>query len=367
MQTNELTHSLSDMIVTDRDFVQGDPVAVLLVAKLKCSPLKVAFVAYGVALISSFAIAIAGGRFFSNSSYGGLWGDVYYFVAEPFVGVAWGYYIWMCKAPRDVLKQLQESGSITLNPGRQKALSKISKSRLVFCLALIFAVSTCLLALFQMAWSGPRWLNINYWAMGARVVFVVLPTSFAAWSFAFRVVTNTRIFAFGFYSLILHPLHPDRVCGLRHFGKYALTSTYPIVLIGIVGYLGYWQFRHGSGGTAALVYAAIVIYVVLLPAIFGAPIWIAHKAMLLAKHKLMRPISEEFDKAFSLTLGNLPDYPRTLDSHLQRTSKLQKVHAIIEPVPEWPVDFQIVRQFLISLSPWALAIIIPLVKYLLTR
>jgi len=362
-----LTQSLSDMMVTYRDFVQGDPVAVLLVAKKKWSPLRMALVAFGVALTSSFAIAIAGGRFFANSSYRGLLVDSYYFVAEPFVGVAWGYYIWMCKAPRDVLKQLQESGGITLNPSRQKALSKISKSSLVFLLALIFAVATCLLALFQMAWSGPRWLNINYFAMVVRLVFVVLPTSFAAWSFAFRVVTNTRIFAFAFDSLILHPLHPDRVCGLRPIGKYALTSTYPIVLIGIVGYLGYWRFRHGSGGTAALVYAAIVIYVVLLPAIFGAPIWIAHKAMLLAKHELMRPISEEFDKAFALTLGNLQDYPRTLDSHLQRTSQLHKVHAIVEPVPEWPVDSQIVRQFLISLSPSALGIIIALVMYLLTR
>lgn len=130
-----------------------------------------------------------------------------------------------------------------------------------------------------------------------------------------------------------------------------------------MGYLGYWRFLHVSRGTAALVYAAIVIYFVLLPAIFGAPIWMAHKAMLRAKHELMRPISEEFDKAFSLTLGNLRDHPRTLDNRLQRTSQLQRVHAILEHVPEWPVDFQI----LISLSPLALGIVIPLVKYLLTR
>jgi hypothetical protein len=356
------------MTLTYRDFIRGDPVAALLVAKSKWAPFWIGLAAWLAALASSLVIAIAGGRFLPNPSYyKGLSVDGYYWLAEFFVGVAWGYYIWMCKAPLGVLKQLQKSGSITLNPRRQKALSKISKRRWMFWLALVFAVATCPLAFFQMKWSGPRWLNINYIAMASRLGLVVLPTSFAAWSFAFRVVTNTRIFAFAFHRLILHPLHPDRLCGLRPLGKYALTSTYPIVLIGIVGYLGYWQFRHVSGGTAALVYAAIGIYVVLLPAIFGAPVWFAHKAMLRAKNKLMRPISEEFDKAFSLTLGNVRDSAKTLENHLQRTNRLQKVHAIAKQVPEWPVDFQIVRPFLISLSPSALGIIIPLVMYLLAR
>jgi len=219
-----------------------------------------------------------------------------------------------------------------------------------------------------MSWGIQRWLNINHFAMWSRLLLVVLPTSFAAWSFTIRVATNTRIFKGALKSLILHPLHPDNASGLRPLGRYALISTYPIASIGIVGaYLGYWSFHHGELGTAILADAAIIMYVALLPLIFGAPLWTAHKAMLLAKDKLIRPVSEQFDKAFSLTLGNLRDSRKTVDNHLERTGQLQKVHSMVKQIPEWPVDFQIVRQFLISLAPPALGIIFPLLKYLLTK
>jgi hypothetical protein len=50
-----------------------------------------------------------------------------------------------------------------------------------------------------------------------------------------------------FNTLVLHPLYPDKACGLRPFGSYAVQTTYPWVLGGIVGgFLEYLSFRYGE-------------------------------------------------------------------------------------------------------------------------
>jgi hypothetical protein len=162
---------------------------------------------------------------------------------------------------------------------------------------------------YQMSITPPIWFNANIYGIGLRLVAAV-PSILAAWSALLRFAGNTRAFGRLFNTLRLHPLHPDRVCGLRSFCRYAIKTNYPLIIGGTVaGYLEYWPFSHGEGSIAIFAHLAMILYLFVTPVVFFVPLLVAHSAMVRAKEKLILPLSKQSDDDRNITWAALKDSP----------------------------------------------------------
>jgi hypothetical protein len=336
----------------------GDKPAAFIITRLgdRWSPPITAGVAVIISLFSSVIIALVTGRFFPGPGYRALSVDYYYFIAEGLTVVIWFYYIWICKAPFKVLQLLQEAATVVPDNAEFNKARTLLKSQLPTVLAGVLALALAFPSFYQMSLTPPIWFNANPYAIGFRLV-IVLPTIFAACSATLRLVVNTYFFGLVFNTLVMHPLHPDRACGLRPFGRYAVRTTYPWVVGGIVGgFLEYLSFRYGEASIAIFAHLAVALYLLVAPAAFFVPMWVAHSAMVRTKENLILPVSRQFDVVFDviyddmkITLAALASPSESFKNSTEKLKELQNLHELTQKIPTWPLNLAAAGRSLIAI------------------
>jgi hypothetical protein len=153
-----------------------------------------------------------------------------------------------------------------------------------------------------------------------------------------------------FNTLVLHPLHPDRACGLRPFGGYAVQTTYPWVLGGVIGgFLEYLSFRYGEASIAIFAHLTVALYLLVAPAAFFVPMWVAHSAMVRTKENLILPLSRQFNDDMDTTMAALAGPFESFKNNAEKLKGLQSLHDLTQKIPTWPLNLAAIGRSLIAI------------------
>ena len=340
------------------DFLLGDRLAHLIIAK-KWSPITVAVVAYGFAMLSSLAISLLAGTLLPNQQgVRALLEDYFYFISETIlVPIVWGYYVWICEAPKRVLIDLRDSGVLSLHENNTSDANRILSNHVQTRVAIFLGVVTGGLYFYQYNNDIPLWYNSAPVFLAARSLLVILPTAFAAFSLIGRAIVNTLVFKSTLRNVTVHPFHPDRAGGLHPLGRYAVKTTYIIALVGIVIALAeYAAYRDRTIATSYYFHLGIVLYIIVAPLSFFAPLGTARNAMLKAKDALLLQISKQFNRDFSVAYDELDSTAEKLKEYTDKVEQLQKLQTLTASFPVWPFDVETIRRFAISVSSPIIAI-----------
>lgn len=351
------------------NFIMGDRLVHYFIEK-NWSPLKVGVAFYGLALLSSFLISLISGTLLPNpaSSRTAFLEDEFYFLSETIlVPVVWGFYLWICKSPKEVLSKLQEAEVLKLRDEDINPAKKILGNRWVIWMIAIIGLIAAQQYYFQYADFFPRvWYNTHLVFLLLRSVLVIFPAAFAGCSIIIRGVINVIVFKHILKGVNVNPLHPDRAGGLLPLGQYALTTTYLIALAGIVAaFAEYSAIQKGTFATATFFHLAIVVYIIAAPISFFAPLGTARSAMQEAKNSLMLRISKQFNQDYSLAFNELAGSAEELKERLDKVEQLQKMQKLTESFPIWPFDIETIRRFLFAITSPLIAIALSILSDIL--
>lgn len=354
--------------LSDLNFYMGDRLARFILVR-GWSPLQVALSIYGLALLSSFLIAWTAGTLFPNQTALALLEDEFYFLSETImVPVIWGYYLWICQAPANVLTELAEADVLEPRAEDVNRAKEILENHWVIGAVILIAGLASLIYYLQYADFFPLlWYNTRLEFLLLRSILVIFPTAFAGCSLLARGIINVLVFKRVLRGVNVNPLHPDRAGGLLPLGQYALRTTYLIALAGIVAALAeYSAIQKGTFSTATFFHLAILVYVIAAPVTFFAPLGTARNAMRVAKDSLMLRISKQFNKDFPLALQGLEESADELKENLAKLEQLQKLQELTESFPVWPFDIETIRRFALAITSPIFAIGISILSDFLT-
>ena len=165
------------------------------------------------------------------------------------------------------------------------------------------------------------------------------------------------------FSVEIAPLHPDKAGGLRILGEYALTTGLFVGAIGLTFGMGVLRARLNPAVLAPEFYISMIVYFLMAPVLFFAPLIQAHSLMRKAKGALLAEVAEQFDLEYRKLLDGLRH--DVLDpNEFTRVETIQKIYKIAEDAPEWPLDLGILSRFV---AATVLPFLIPLGTDLFSR
>jgi hypothetical protein len=356
------------MINDPLEFKIKDPLAEFIINKVKWSPFRTAVIAFLYAWIIDLAVAGMAGRILPSPDYRSLGNDYLHFAVIILYPVIMGYYIWIYQIPKIIINKLEASVVISYTDTTKKQVEAILGGTLPSFVALILGLITGGLIFYQDMIALPAWHNSNYFPALFRVIFLNVPTVYAFWLLLFRYIINVRICSFILAKVVLHPLHPDKAGGFRPLGKYALNTTYPIVLAGtIMAFAEYWQYIKGGFATSYFYHSALLLLLILTPIIFFAPLRSAHDSMKRAKDSLLTDISTQFNHEFTLAHSALSSSSNSLEDNMEKIEQLQKLHKLATAFPVWPYDTETIRRFVVTMFTPVIVIGIPIVVNIISN
>jgi hypothetical protein len=176
---------------------------------------------------------------------------------------------------------------------------------------------------------------------------------------------------FNSFAIRVRPLHPDRAGGLAPLGNFTLTLSYLIPFVGILLVLTPITRNYVAMGTLQYrwspeILVALIIYIIAAPAVFFAPLSVAHNVMNEAKNQLLLQIARRFEMEYHSVQNKLDGELSGLKDDLKTLEELQSLHDTTSKFPVWPFNAANMRRFGTSyISPIILALVIDLITNLL--
>jgi len=209
-------------------------------------------------------------------------------------------------------------------------------------------------------WFSVLSFEVIWWVAFSLTVILVLRSLAGIW-WIDQVFRNFKI--------TLHPLHPDRVGGLRPLSEFSMRLGYLIFFfgleLGLNQYFTSYTLNRSWGNVlwSSDIVLAWVIYILLAPIVFFAPIQAAHDAMQEAKNHEIQIISDHFEEEYKQIHNNLKKPMTSLRVHSDKIDELQKLYALVNTFPVWPFDIKIFAGFSATiLSPLFLTILSSLIS-----
>jgi hypothetical protein len=331
----------------------GDRFSELLITKWNLSPLKTSVVAYLVAIVSSFIIALVTGTFQPSGKveYALVQDYVYWITESIVVPMTWGYYVWIFRAPEKLVTRLELNKAITITDEKIKESNLLYSKALFSWAPVIGGIFFGYLYFVQWVETPTFWYSISPIFLAIRCVIVIGPLGYAVTTLVVRFILNLFVLNNLLGQITLQPLHPDQAGGLQPLGQYAIRS---IILWAVGGSIAagflVWQLRSSITSDPILIYTASILYCILSPVLFLAPAISTHRSMKDAKYRLLREISIKYDKEQEATLKEIHTDPSSLENHLDKMKQLKQLHSLILEYPEWPYNTKTVRQFFLIIS-----------------
>ena len=160
------------------------------------------------------------------------------------------------------------------------------------------------------------------------------------------------------------PFHPDASGGLRPVGAIGLNNQYLLSIYGL-NVISFWIVKQSLSvpeGLRVLMIAAAVVYAVVGPVVFMAPLIQFRAGMMRAKTELMNEVAQRIRSELERIRLKLPkdDITKTDEELIDR---LRKIGVVINDLPVWPFDLPTVRKFLTAyLAPVVGTFGFPLLK-----
>ena len=345
------------------DLFLGDKLAEYIINRLHWSPAKTGTIATVFTLVSSAILAIMNHRFLPSRDYIAFTQDGTFLITEIFTtSVIWGYYIWTCNEPFKVLSKLSDSGILKIDEDGYTRSSAFLKDKRWPLVAFVISL------VVGLAYLGGNieWLNTGTTYI-IRVVIAVIPGAYATILTIIRLIFATRLFKIFMKDISLHPLHPDKVGGLRPLADFSLQITWMIVVFGIMGaFLEISDILRHREAVGYFVHGAFLTYLIAAPIVFFYPLSIAHQAMQNSKENFLIDISHQFNDIISKTHQVVKANDYNLEENLKKIEQLKSIHQIGSAFPVWPFDYSTLRRFSLSISSPIVAFLFPfIVKFVI--
>jgi len=153
--------------------------------------------------------------------------------------------------------------------------------------------------------------------------------------------------------LVLYSLHPDKSGGMRPLSDYVMTFNYLIATLGLALSVLIWSSY--TAGTLSINYGLwlmILVYFVVSPLCFFAPLGTAHAAMKHIKEKRLLDIANQLQETYALAHKSLlMDNAEEFKAELKKIKQLRIMYELKEGSPEWPFDIGTVRKFGATMVP----------------
>lgn len=357
--------------------MEHEPVARVLVGKLRFTPVGMFFFGFGlvagihlVALLSYWA--------FMRESLGdfvawqlGEWPNVALFwFAYPLV-VA--FYPWVIWTSGSLYEKLRREGVLTDEvAGAKDSVSKTVNHPAWSLGALLIALATeagIFLDGHFGAWRNIPGIGTDIWLfdaigaigniLGVYVIAIMVGRYIATLiglSIVFRALEEKG------KSDMLRPWHPDRCGGLGVLSDYAVRFAWFIAACGLTVVLfallaamavSNADVSSSTESRALLTYlhlkpaiwVMIGLYVILSPALFFLTLGTAHRTMQNTKRKHLRLISDRLDHEYAEVRQKLNHKRASPTPSAQTIKDLNELYHLAETFPVWPFDLTTLRRF----------------------
>ncbi len=347
----------------------------------KIPPLLIWIVSTTLPTIYFGLLAYVTGNFMARGEYAGFLED-YNFMNSLFVGVpvAVTFYFTLNNYVTECMEGLVRNGVFSVSNGRYTSIDHFlrdmrrSLSSLWWPL-LAFAFSLAFVLLAQEAHRGIKsWRSQNAVAFVSMEALWLISFWFAI-TFALRGIASIIWInrAFRAFKIRVRPMHPDGCGGLAPLGRFSVHLGYIISAIGFIMAANQMTARylyHQEYAALNTVILALgwLLYLVISPIAFFAPIGAAHDAMSQAKEQELMRIAAEFERSYRVLTQTLGEDYNAMRGPLRKLREIERLYRIVDGFPVWPFQAQKLGQFALSVvSPLGLTIVSTVIAELITR
>lgn len=190
-----------------------------------------------------------------------------------------------------------------------------------------------------------RLVPVGYVYLYCLVLFYIVATVYVIRTITIALLLRDIV---AHAQLHMLPLHPDKAGGLQQVGRLGLRNQYALTLLGlniVLIMITIGGFIFFNKQVLGLIAAGIVVYVILGPIVFMAPLLSFRSGMLRNKAQLMSEVGLRLRVELDRLRARLPSGAITAEDE-QLIERLRKIGTIIDELPVWPFDADTLRKFL---------------------
>ena len=180
--------------------------------------------------------------------------------------------------------------------------------------------------------------------------------------------------AFQKFRIRVQPMHPDKSGGLAPLGQFSVRLGYAISAIGFIIAINqatthYIYTGKPEAQNTLILALGWVLYFLVSPLAFFAPIGAAHDAMLRAKREELMFFAKQFEKEYRrlkklIAGGSFNE----VDTTIEDLEKVEYLYGIVNGFPVWPFQIQKIAQFSASVVlPFVLTVLSTVVVNIVSR
>ncbi len=332
---------LSTDVLSIPDIMGSDPLAHLF-WRLRISPARLALI---------FFLAGVGYLFGLSAAFGYLWPSLVHLASGVdyfnqlnfliiFPTIAY-YYLWQPAAIEKVYLAIRRLTPDEVEPALWSRIRRINVHRGWWLAALLAALLGIVAGTIDngsrmgLSWYTANSLMAAILEAFRGLIFYMLPMA-AARHFAAALGFNQCYRHFQIPLTIL----PARHSGLRDVGRYALSFT---VLVAVVGL---------NIGTAPLLSsqmgvdypAQVVAYFLFAPAAFLLPLWQAHRYMERHRDRLLGDLAHQHQAEYARLFDDLRESGAGASASLERLKVLHETYELTRKATTWPISLELMSQ-----------------------
>ncbi len=278
----------------------------------------------------------------------------------------WTYYAWIPSGIVEVIKGLVGNRVVQLpaRPAGTTASDDGSLASFVAEMQLSFSNRWPTLGLLLLAAVAYFGIQLPSWQIRGATATIATPLSLVLSSvvsildiyIVLRLLLCCSLGIYWFWQIFkrfkvnVRPLHPDRAGGLSPLGNFALRLSYLMALHGVLLVLAPITRSFLMSATFGFrfqpdILVGLGIYTLIAPAVFFAPLAVAHSSMRLAKERLLLQIDEKYEVVLGKIQKTLGDDVCDLEADLKSLTELQSLHAVAKEFPVWPFNLENLARF----------------------
>ena len=368
-----------------KPFVSGDPVSQLFNASWPVSRWKVvSTLVFGLNIPVVLIAGLNHALFDQGETTGFLHDYAWWIYQVSSVPVTILFFLWMPEGIQDVLMGLRRNRTVLPPAGRDESEAFhefITRFDRRYSQSLWVILCLVLVTLFMVIAVVPEHKTFKGWQTSGPILFWYHE---AYWYLVFLlgtlIIVRVMISIYWFNRLFrefrvdVKVLHPDGAGGLAPLGAFSTKVGYLIGVYGVASLAAAWShsayllksYSLGPKIEPALV-SMLVVYLIVAPLAFFAPIGSAHSAMKIAKDTFLLTLADQFEVDFLKVQAALASSSSELSTSIDKIEQLEKIHGLVSRFPVWPFNTaNLVRFFSSILSPLLLALI-PTIISLVTQ
>lgn len=355
-------------------FIDGDPFTNLLIRKWRVNIWIASALIVLLLNIPVLIMAFAFNYWQDQGELVGLLNDYAWWFLQ-LTGVAGTFitFLWMPGGIKNSLNGLKQNKVIKLRKkDNEKYINFLQSFNHTYTLPIWGITSFVLTALFMVVAVIPEqklfttWINTNQFTFWYYEFFW-----FIIFSLGLLIVLRAIIVIYWLnklfrdFTIDVKILHPDKAGGLSPLGEFSVFVGYVIGIYGLAVVAVLWSHQtylfpisQDKLQSLPAIVLLVILYLILAPVVFFAPIGSAHKAMKNAKNQILFRVAEQYEKDFTKIENNLDTETDQLNKSLAKLDQLHKIHKMASSFPIWPFNTSsIVRFFSSTLSPLIIVLI----------